>query len=895
MDIIDFMTTFHSLTTEKTIKKLNTTRHGLSKKEALLRYKKYGENVLPEGKKFSRLKIFISQFKSVLVYVLLIASVISFFLGEITDMYVILAAVILNVVIGYIQENKAEKALAMLRKGIKQYSIVVRDGKEEEVQSSEITIGDLLVCHAGDRVPADSRIVSHHDLQVNEAALTGESYPIKKITTPLPENTVLADKKNMLFTGTVITAGRAEALICNIGSKTEMGKIATLIKKTIDERTPLQNKLDKFSKFLGVIILIITFLLFIAGISFGKDVKEMFLTAVAVAVSAIPEGFLVAVTAILAVGMERILKRKALVRKLIAAETLGSTTYICTDKTGTLTIGDMRVSNIITYNHDLDEIKPSPELKNYKNSPLKLLKIGLLSNDAHIENPNEAANKWVIFGTPTEKALLLAGMQIGLKQNDLKKEYPRLDEIPFDSKIKYMITLHKFNSKNNHLYIKGAPERILEMCDKIDLDDKVENFDDNKRKKINQQFEKLSDQGLRILAFGYRVVGDKIKKIKTIKNINSDYIFVGFVGIKDPLRPEAKETIKICKQAGITPVMITGDHKLTARAIAKELGMPCGNKNILTGEDLQEIDDRELQKITSNISVYARVTPQDKIQIVKALQANHEVVAMTGDGINDAPALKAADIGVALGSGTDVAKETADIVLLDNNFGTIVAAVEEGRIIYENIKKVLLYLLSDSFTELILIVLALLSGAPLPILASQILWVNLIDDSLPNLALIVEPGDPNILSEAPQERDKPILDFERRFLIFFISVITGLANFFLFLWLLNHRESILEIRTIIFANIGIDSLLYVFSCRSLKHSIWHKEFFANKYLIGAVILGFFMQIIVVYSRFLQKFFQTVPLPIEDWILIAVVNLGIIFSIEIAKAFFIQRRMKKLKQ
>lgn len=890
----NFMIAFHSLSIEETIKKLNTSKRGLSRQEADFRLEKNGKNILPRGKKFSRLKIFFSQFKSVLVYVLLVAAIISFFLGETTDMYVILAAVILNVIIGYFQETKAETALEKLRESVKQYSIVIRDGKEEEILSERLVAGDLLVCHAGDKIPADCRITDQNDLQVNEAALTGESYPIKKNTNPLSEDTVLADRKNMLFTGTVITSGRAEGLVCSTGVGTEMGKIALLIKDTADERTPLQNKLDKFSKSLGIIILFITFLLFLTGVFLGKDSKEMFLVAVAVAVSAIPEGFLVAVTAILAVGMDRILKKKALVRKLVAAETLGSTTYICTDKTGTLTIGDMRVSKIITYNHDLDEIKLSPDLQNHKSSPLKLLKIGMLSNDAHIENPNDEASDWIIFGTPTEKALLLAGIQIGLKQNDLKKEYPRLDEIPFSSDIKYMITLHKFND-NNHLYIKGAPERILKMCTSIDLDDRVEDFDDDKRKKIKQQFEKLSQQGLRILALGYKDVDSEIKKIKDIKNINDDYVFVGFVGIKDPLRKEAKETIKICREAGITPVMISGDHKLTAGAIAKELGMSHASKNILTGEELEKLDDRDLQNIIKDISVYARVTPSDKIRIVRALQARREVVAMTGDGINDAPAIKAADIGIALGSGTDVAKETADMVLLDNNFKTIVDAIEQGRIVYENIKKVLLYLLSDSFTEMILIVLSIMFGAPLPILASQILWVNLIDDSLPNLALTLEPGDPNILKESPQERNKPVLDFERKFLIFFISIITGLANFFLFLWLLNHRESLMEVRTIVFANIGIDSLLYVFSCRSLKHSIWNKEFFANRYLIGAVIAGMFLQVIAIYLPFLQKFLQTIPLTLLDWIIIIALNIGIVASIEIAKFVFMRRMGKARKQ
>jgi Ca2+-transporting ATPase len=884
------MEPYHFLNVEQVIAKLRTTKQGLTQVEAEKRHFKHGPNALPEGKKFSRVKIFLSQFKSALIYILLIAVVISFFLGEITDGYVILSAVIINVIIGYLQEAKAEQSLLMIKQTIKSHSLVVRDGKEEEIESNKLVVGDLIICHAGDKISADARIInSYNDFAVNEAVLTGESYPIKKDNQILFEDTPLADRKNMLYTGTIVSSGRVEAIVCAVGLETEMGKIASLIKETKEEKTPLQTKLDKFSKTLGLIVLFISTFLFIYGLNSGKDPKEMFLTAVAIAVSAIPEGLVVAVTAILAVGMQKILKKKALVRKLVATETLGSINYICTDKTGTLTIGDMRVVKVITYNHNLSHIEITPELQEQQASPLKLLRIGMLSNDAHAENPEDVSGEWIVFGTPTEKALLLAGMQVGLSQKDLKKKYPRLDEIPFSSNLKYMITLNEFDHQTNHLYLKGAPEKIFAMCSQIDIDKEIVHFTENKKEKIYQQFEQLSSSGLRLLAFAYKNSDKGIKQISKIPNAENDYIFLGFVAIKDPLRAEAKETIEICRHAGITPVMITGDHKLTAIAIAKELGMSCADKNILTGEELSYLPDHEFKKIITRISVYARVTPADKIRIVKALQAHNCVVAMTGDGINDAPALKASDIGIALGSGTDVAKETADLVLLDNNFTTIIGAIEQGRVIYKNIKTTLFYLISDSFTELVLISLALITGSPLPVLASQILWVNLIDDTLPSLALTMEQGDANVLKEPPIPRTKSILDPQSRSLVFIISMLTGVVNFLLFLWLLKSR-SLEEARTLIFINIGMDSLLYIFSCRDLNKPIWHKGFFSNKYLVVAITVGLILEISSVYLPFLQKVLHTTALSLNDWGIVVIVNISIVFCFEIAKWFVYRKKI-----
>ncbi len=881
----------YNLTANEVMDKFKVTGEGLSDAVVKSQREKFGSNQLPEEKSFSLWLLFLRQFQSTLIYILLIAAAISFILNDILNMWVILAAVGLNVIVGYFQEFRAQRALEQLRKVVTQYATVKRNNHEIQIETDQLVPGDLVILKAGDKVPADIRLIKLTDLKVNEASLTGESYPVDKITAALPSAVIIAEQKNKVFMGTTIVTGTAEGIVVDTGQYTEIGKIATLIKGTAQEETPLQKKLARLGKSLGIIILSLSLVIFLVGIIMKYDFKEMFTTAVAVAVAAIPEGLVVVVTVILAIGMQRILKQEALVRKLIAAETLGSVSIICTDKTGTLTEGRMRVAKIITHDHNLDaaNYKINFEQSNItQQTYYTALKIGLLSSDAYIENPNDPFEHLKVIGSPTEKALVLAANQAGFNQEKFRADNPRLEVIPFTSDMKYMVTLHQDKQKNKEIYLKGAPEKILEFSTKIDLDGKIEKFTDDRKKKIEGEYKKLSREGLRILALAYKKVSKDYSGIHKDDKLFADVIFVGFVGIKDPLRKEAASTIRLCQAAGIRPVMLTGDHKLTAQAIARELNLPAEKENIIEGEEFSKLNKEQLAKRISHISVYARINPHDKLRIVDAWQERGEVVAMTGDGVNDAPALKSADIGVALGSGTDVAKETANMVLLNNNFSTIVKAVEQGRIIYDNIKKVILYLMSDSFTEMIVIVVGLFMGWPLPLLAAQILWINLVTDGFPNIALTLEPGEKGIMNQKPISEKQPILDKEIKFLIIMISTVTALLSLGIFYWIWKSTGDLDKARTMIFTAVAVDSLLYVFSCRSVRHSIFKIGLYSNKYLLVAVGMGLFLQVLAVYAPFLQKVFYTVPLNIIDWVIVLSVGIFAIGAIELAKWFFIHR-------
>lgn len=726
-------TIWHSLTAEQTLKKLNSSKKGLDDVEVKARRQLHGYNKLPEEKRLSSLVVLLNQLRSPLVYVLIGAAVITFILQDYIDLAIILLAIFINTTLGFYQENKANKSVAYLRKLVTQKAKVLRNGNQVQLNAQNLVPGDIIFLEAGDKVPADCRLISIDNLQVNESALTGESVPAVKIIEKLDKGVVIGDRDNMSFAGTVVTAGRGIAVVATTGLHTQLGEITKLVQETPEDLTPLQLQLASLSKILTYIVLLISILIIIVGklqgrpiFGFGDTARESMLSmAAAIAVAAIPEGLLISVTAILAIGMQDILRRKALVRKLIAAETLGSVSIICTDKTGTLTEGKMQVEEIITAGKE--EIKRK-SLKYEHSGHLRdhdlILKISFLCNNAIIENPDAELEKTKIIGMPTEAALLQGAIHAATPIKVIDREQTRLSEIPFDSKNKYMATLNKLNSNHNVIYVKGAPEKLFSMSKRVRINGEKKPLTTAKIEALGNEYEKLTGQGLRLLAFGYKQVSTKTKKIN--QESLEDIIFVGFIALKDPLRKEAKETIKLTQQAGIRPIIITGDHRLTAKAIVSELGIKVLDKNILEGDQLDSMSDEELSKTVKNIDIYARVDPAHKLRIIDAWQSKGEVVAMTGDGVNDAPAIKSADIGIALGSGTDVAKETSDIILLDNNFKTIVAAIERGRIIFDNIKKVILYLLSDSFSEIILISGALLLHLPLPLLPAQIIWINLI-------------------------------------------------------------------------------------------------------------------------------------------------------------------------
>jgi P-type Ca2+ transporter type 2C len=876
---------WHSFGISVVYKRLHSNDQGLSGAEVKTRLNSLGKNVLPQGKKLTRLIIFFSQFKSALIYILLIAGIVSIFLGENIDAYIIFSAVIINVIIGFIQEGKAQKALNKLQAVIVSNALVLRNGGKKYISAAELVPGDVIFLKAGDRVPADARLIEAHDLEVEEAALTGESAPVIKNIDRQARGLALADRKNMVYMGTLVSHGLGKAIITSTGINTEIGTIAQMLRETEDEQTPLQKKLDKFSTKLGLAILIICLIIFAIGVATGKEMVLMFNVAVAIAVSAIPEGLAVAVTVILAIGMQRVLKKKALVKKLVAAETLGSTTVICTDKTGTLTVGEMRVVHVVTANQDFDFSSGHKHNLDTSLSVVSALKIGTICNDAEFDREGK------VIGSATERALLLAGSQIGLSRHNLEKQLPRLSEVPFDSANKFMATAHKLTKTKQVVYCKGAPEYILDAATKIERAGVVTKMTPKLKKELKTKLSNLAKQKLRVVAVAYKNV--KMSDELAVDNVLNDLTIVGFLAMKDPLRPDTKETLHLISKAGVKTVIITGDNKETAKAIALDLGFKIDKDSIIEGKDLLKISDAELQKLVKKIIIYARVSPHDKLRIVKALQSHGEVVAMTGDGINDAPALKQADIGVALGSGTDIAKETADLVLLGNNYSAIASAIEQGRVIYDNIKKVILYLLSDSFSEVILIVGSLILGWPLPLLPAQILWINLVTDGFPNMALTVEPGEKEVMNEPPQERKKPILDTERNILVATISIVTAVASLLIFHLYYTNTGDLTLARSIVFATLGVDSLLYVFSCRSLRHSIFHKGLFKNKFLLLAVAGGFIIQIAALYVPFFQKVLRTTALNMGEWAVVLFTSFIVIFVIEIIKWIFIVRHKRAL--
>jgi Ca2+-transporting ATPase len=801
--------------------------------------------------------------------------------------------VFINTIIGFIQENKANKALSKLRKMVEHKVVVIRDGHEKETLSKNIVPGDVVVLEPGNRVPADIRLIESRDIKINEASLTGESVPTSKKRAKIKVGASLADRNNMAYAGTVVVSGSGRGVVVSTAQDTEIGKISSLVQATKEEKTPLQKRLGSLSKILGIIVVIVSALIVLLGISQGRDFFEMFIVSIAVAVSVIPEGMIVAVTVVLVLGMQQILKRKALVRKLIAAETLGSTTVICTDKTGTLTEGNMQVSHIIIGDDKLNFENNKHNEKNLAKDMYHALRISVLCNNAVVENPDNNLENLKLLGLPTEKALLLAGIQAGLDKDGLEKEYERIEELPFSSETKFMVTLHK-NVKGYRLFEKGAPERVLEKSIKFHHKGRVKNISNADRKKLIEKYETYTSKGLRLIAVAYKKINstdiDDEKKVN-LEEHDKDLVFLGFLALKDPLRPDVAETIEVCRTAGIRPIVITGDHALTAKTIAKEIGFKITKDSIVTGEILDDTSDKDLEKIVKKANVFARVSPHHKLRIVKALQSQGEVVAMTGDGINDSPALKAADIGVCLGSGTDIAKETSDIVLLDNNFKVIVSAVRQGRVIFNNIRKVITYLLSDSFSEVILIVGAIIFGLPLPILPAQILWINIVNDGFPSFSLAFEKGEDGLMKQKPISKKEALLNKEMKTIIFIAGIIRDLFYFAIFLYFLKLDLNIDYIRTIIFTIVGINSLFYVFSLRSLMKPIWKMNPFTNTYLNFATLASLLLLTVAIYFPPLQGALQTVALSLNDWLLVLGVSLANIVLIEISKFYFIKKEEK----
>lgn len=860
---------------------------GLTSQEAAIRQTRDGKNVIASaGVHNTPLRIFLSQFKNLLIIILIVAGSISLALGEGIDAGVIYMTVVINVVVGFLQENKANRALEKLNSMIEFHALVLRDGKKVLVNTEEVVVGDILYIEAGDKIQADGRIIDAAELAINESVLTGESHAVLKHTNVISGDVGIGDRKNMVYRGTVVTAGRATIVVTAIGSQTEVGQIATLVRETEDEATPLQVELSRMSRIITIVASIIILVVTTLGLLFGNGYTfiEMFETAIALAVAAVPESLAITLTIILAIGMSFIVKRNALVRRLVAAETLGSVTVICTDKTGTITEGVMRLTRLVTMSkqYHVDTREQVSLHQDDDADALLALRIGAIANNGVFRIDDNG--KQIASGDTTDIALREAAVQAGLGLEVEAATGERIAEIPFTSERKYMATLQQ-TAHGTFMYVKGAPEKLLATFEKIEVDGEQKRLSSSKKKALAEQIDSLVSQGYRVLACAYK----EVKKETIDENDMDELVFVGLVGLHDPLRSDVKETLQKTADAGIRTIMITGDHMTTARLIGGQIGLTSDDSQIFDGTSIASLSDEEMNAIVQRARIFARVDPSHKIRIVKALQANGEVVAMTGDGVNDAPAIKAADIGVALGSGTDVAKETADMVLLDDAYSTIVAAVEEGRVMYQNVRKVILYALSGSFAEAILVTASILAGLPLPALPAQIIWVNLVEDAFPNMALAFDDGDPDIMDQPPRKRGGSLITPEIRTMIITKAIGANIVLFLLFLYFLNTTGDIALARTIVFIGFGIDALFYIFAGRSVRRMVWQIPVYSNKPLLAAVAFGWVMLVGAVYIPQLQVILRTVPLTLGQWGVMIAFGLFNVVLIEVVKYFYILKR------
>jgi len=838
---------WHNLSKEEVIKTLRSDIDvGLTEKEVEIREREFGKNKLPEEKPPSRLEIFSAQFKSILIFILIVAGFFTLIYKKYTDTIAIFLVVLINTFIGFYQEYRASKILEELKKIVKIEARIMRGGNQKIVDSEELVPGDIIILNPGDKVPADGRVIESQNLKLNEMVLTGEFLPSLKHSQVLPEDTILADRENMVYMGTVVEEGQGKAMVTETGSNTEIGKIAGMIKEK-EKKTPLQKKIRKLGIEIALIVGILVLVIFFVGLTKEKDIFLLFETAVAIVVGAVPEGLPVAITVILALGTQRILRKKGLVRKLASVETLGSTTIICVDKTLTLTEGRMEVDEVI-------------------GDKFLALKTATLTSEAFVENPREPKEKWILRGRPTDRALLEAGIEIGV---DKKREFEKkkIAELPFNPINKFAAALYKENEKEM-LYVCGAPEKILELCI----------LSEKEKKEWQKKLEESAQKGLRIVASANKKIENWDLKIENLQDLCKDLVFTGLITLKDPIRPEVKEAMKICQEAGMRPIIITGDHKLTAKAVAEELGFKIKKENILEGKDLDKLSDKEFEKILPQIQIYARVEPRNKMRIVEAWQERGEVVAMTGDGVNDAPALKKADIGVALGSGTEVAKEASDLVLLNDSFSVIEEAIREGRRVMDNTRKAILFMCAECFSEIILVSGAFLFGLPLPILPIQILWQNLIEGSPQGMALAFEPEEKGIMKRKPEEPKIPLIIREIKYLILFGGILTDillLLTFFLLYKFSNYEIS--HLRTISFSGLMVGSFFYAFSCKNLRKNIWEYDAFSNKVLNLTIFFGVLLLIAAIYLPIFQVLLDTFPLNLLDWLILlafGLVNLGL---------------------
>ena len=878
------MSDWYQQETDDVLRQLSTSfESGLSSAEAARRLAENGPNELQAAERISPWHILFQQFKNVLIIILLVATLLSAFLGHGIEAVAIAVIVLFAVLLGFVQEYRAEKAIDALRQMAAPTATILRDGEEVELPASEIVPGDVTLLHAGDKVPADVRLLEAINLQIEEAALTGESVPVEKQVAAIPgANLALGDRRNMAYAGTVATYGRGRAVVVGTGMNTEFGKIADMLQTIETGRTPLQENLDKVGAVLARASFVIVGIIVALGLVRGQDFIEMLIFGVALAVAVVPEALPAVVTISLAIGVQRMVKRNALMRRLAAVETLGSTSVICSDKTGTLTKDEMTVRKVHAAGQMLDvsgagydphgqfsqngqTVEPPDTLK-------RLLRAAALASDAHIVHI-ETDKRWHVKGDPTEGALIVAAAKAGLTKTDLDRTFPRVNEIPFTSETKRMTTLHR-TPEGPVAFSKGAPEIVLESCTQEWTAEGVRPLDEVRRNAILETAQQMAREALRVLAVAGKWEAD-------ISHAEQDMTYLGMLGMIDPPRPEAKAAIQTCYDAGIKAVMITGDHPLTAQAVATELGL-LKNGRVVTGAELEEMDDEVFNRQVEDIEVYARVSPAHKLRVVTALQNHGHIAAMTGDGVNDAPALKKADIGIAMGiTGTDVTKEAAAMTLTDDNFASIVAAIEEGRGIFGNVKKYLMYLLSSNIGEIGLMAGATLLGLPLPLSAVQILSVNLATDGLPALALSVDPPEPDLMKRKPRDPRTGIFTRPVVILMLLGGIWSTIINLGLFIWSRNSGRSEAEAMTMTFVSLVLIQFFKAYNFRSDRHSVLNKPF-ANKWLNWAILFDLLFLLVIVYVPWFHEPFGTFSLPWQDWAILVPLAFTVVPVLELAK-------------
>lgn len=823
--------TWHDRDLKEVVKTLKTdSERGLADTEAAGRQAAWGKNVLPRGKKTTGFEMFIHQFASPLVIVLLLAAGLTLLIKEFADMTVILLVVIVNAIIGFFQEYRANEIFEKLKAIVRVEALVVRGGKLQTVDSENLVPGDIIILKGGNKVPADAVLSTAANLLANEALLTGESKPTHKIPGIVAASAVVGDRTNMVFMGTVIEEGEGRAVVVATGARTEIGQISALTQSTIEEASPLQLRMGKLAKFLTELFVLVSAAVFILGLLENDPVIEMFKTTIAVAVAAIPEGLPAAISIILAVSSKKILEKKGLVMKLVAAETLGSTSVICTDKTGTLTYGQMKVEKVI--GSDQKEI---------------LLSLAL-ANEAVLE---EREGKIIVKGESTDKAKLETFLQTGENYETTLQKLPRVAILSFDSVRKYIASFHE-KQGGTVAYISGAPETVIENCEMPAAE----------KQELKKMYEDLANRGFRVIAQAKKSLNKKITETdsRELAAHIAKLDYLGLAAIRDPIRADVRQTLDVTRKAGIKVIMITGDHLLTAKAIGLELGFKISGGAIVSGEELDNMSDQDLKKRIGQLEIISRAAPIHKMRIIDAWQKLGAVVAMTGDGVNDAPALKSADIGVAIGSGTDVSKEASDLILLDDSFSTITAAVAEGRTGFANIRKATVVVMSNSFTELVLITSTLIFHTPFPVTAVQILWVNLVEDSLPVLAMAFEPAETGIMNSKPTSPKEPILNRESKYIIFLVSIVSDLVLVGIFLYLLKYSGwDLIKIQSFIFVATATPTLINVFAFKSLRLPLTKIKIFNNPFLIVSVAIGFALMIAAIYVPFFNGFLKTVPL------------------------------------